>query len=48
MDYNYQDLFLYLDTFLPDRWLLNDAAAIKTLDNCWAPFSKGSRGRIGI
>jgi cytochrome P450 len=35
-------------TYKPERWLLDDPAEIKQLENCWAPFSKGSRGCIGI
>jgi cytochrome P450 len=35
-------------TYKPERWLLDSPAEIKQLDNCWASFSKGSRGCIGI
>ncbi|KAJ5626406.1 hypothetical protein N7510_002715 [Penicillium lagena] len=47
MNYN-QVVFPDPYTYKPERWLLDDPEAVKQLDNCWAPFSKGSRGCIGI
>jgi cytochrome P450 len=47
MDYN-EKVFQSPESFLPDRWLVDDLVALKRLENAWAPFSKGSRGCIGI
>ena len=46
MDFN-ERIFTSPYKFLPERWLSEDTAAIKRLDEGWAPFSKGSRGCIG-
>lgn len=46
MNYN-EKVFQSPKTYIPERWLTEDSAALKVLEDCWAPFSKGSRGCIG-
>lgn len=57
MNYN-EDVFTSARKFDPERWLASEegdgdaaaaaaAARIKVLEDCWSPFSKGSRGCLG-
>lgn len=47
MDYN-EAVYPDPQKYLPERWLSDDAAAMQNLERGWAPFSRGSRGCIGI
>ena len=46
MDYN-EAVFSSPRIFKPERWLSEDTAAVKLLEDGWAPFSKGARGCFG-
>ncbi|MCJ1301335.1 hypothetical protein MMC08_004134 [Hypocenomyce scalaris] len=46
MNYN-EKVFQSPKSYIAERWLIDDPAALKVLEDCWAPFSKGSRGCIG-
>jgi cytochrome P450 len=46
MNYN-EKVFQSPKSYIPERWMIDDPVAVKLLEDCWAPFSKGSRGCIG-
>ena len=46
MNYN-ERVFPNPRSFIPERWISNDAAYLKKLEDVAAPFSKGSRSCIG-
>ena len=47
MDYN-EELYPDPHRYMPERWIIDDPSALKRLESGWAPFSRGSRGCIGI
>lgn len=42
------ELFASPESFEPDRWIIQDPAMLKTMEDAWVPFSKGSRQCIGL
>jgi len=46
MNYN-EEAFGNPRSFIPTRWISDDAAYLKRLEDVAAPFSKGSRSCIG-
>lgn len=46
MNYN-EEVFTNPRSFIPTRWISDDAAYLKRLEEVAAPFSKGSRSCIG-
>jgi cytochrome P450 len=46
MNYN-EAVFTSPRKFMPSRWLSEDPKTLSLLEDCWSPFSKGSRGCMG-
>jgi cytochrome P450 len=46
MNYN-ETVYTSPRTFMPSRWLSVDPKTASLLEDCWSPFSKGSRGCLG-
>jgi cytochrome P450 len=46
MNYN-ETVYPSPRTFIPSRWLSEDPKTVSLLEDCWSPFSKGSRGCLG-
>jgi cytochrome P450 len=44
---NNENVYASPQTFMPSRWLSEDPKTLGLMEDCWSPFSKGSRGCMG-